>query len=232
MKPVPKCDVLNNFAGCSERFGSGGTRASTSAPRSARSVRGRGRRSDRQMTDLGKRPATYGSSSATPTRNAASSTSRRSPGLTVCTRCDGEVIVVGDTGNASQVATTCIGGTPGPTYRTPVDPVPLLSPAPAPSPQAVDNITRAPSCEVDQLPRVVLPEIAQVGLAERLGGVALDHVALFVEVLHHATGVDTRARAVTDDTATSWRSQPVQLIDEVRRRPALLWTNHTKCYKE
>jgi peptidoglycan LD-endopeptidase LytH len=132
MNPVPRCDVLNNFGGMSKTFGSGGHQGVDIGATLGQEVYAiEDGVLTRQLTDLSTAPGNawimVGNSD---TQYRYYHLSAFAPGLAVgSTVRIGQLIgYVGDTGNATP------GGyhlhfelRPGPTYKTPVDPVPLLA---------------------------------------------------------------------------------------------------------
>jgi len=132
INPVPRCDVLNNFGGMSKTFGSGGHQGVDIGATLGQEVYAvEDGVLTRQLTDLstasGNAWIMVGN---TDTQYRYYHLSAFAPGLAVgSTVRRGQLIgYVGDTGNATP------GGyhlhfelRPGPTYKTPVDPVPLLA---------------------------------------------------------------------------------------------------------
>ena len=133
MNPIPKCDVLNNFGGMSKEFGAGGHQGVDIGATLGQEVYAvEDGVLTRKLTDLASAPGNawilLGNSD---TQYRYYHLSAFAPGLAVgATVHKGDVIAyVGDTGNATP------GGyhlhfelRPGPSpYKTPVDPVPLLS---------------------------------------------------------------------------------------------------------
>ncbi len=132
MQPTPRCDVLNNFGGLSKTYGSGGHQGVDSGATLGQEVYAvEDGVLTRQLTDLASAPGNaWIMVGNTDTQYRYYHLSGFAPGLTVGSNVQvGQVIgYVGDTGNATP------GGyhlhfelRPGPTYRTPVDPVPLLA---------------------------------------------------------------------------------------------------------
>lgn len=132
MNSIPKCDVLNNFGGMSKQFGSGGHQGVDIGATLGREVYAvEDGVLTRQLTDLSSAPGNaWILLGNTDTQYRYYHLSAFAPDLTVgSTVRQGDVIgYVGDTGNATP------GGyhlhfelRPGPTYKTPVDPVPLLA---------------------------------------------------------------------------------------------------------
>ena len=132
METVPKCDVLNNFGGMSKTFGSGGHQGVDIGATLGQKVYAvEDGVLARRLTDLSSPPGNawilVGHSD---TEYRYYHLSAFADGLIAGQRVrQGDVIgYVGDTGNATA------GGyhlhfevRPGPTYKTPVDPVPLLA---------------------------------------------------------------------------------------------------------
>jgi peptidoglycan LD-endopeptidase LytH len=132
MNPTPKCDVLNNFGGMSKTYGTGGHQGVDIGATLGQEVYAvEDGVLTRQLTDLSSAPGNawimLGDSD---TQYRYYHLSAFVPGLAVGARVHlGDVIgYVGDTGNATP------GGyhlhfevRPGPDYKTPVDPVPLLA---------------------------------------------------------------------------------------------------------
>ena len=132
MNPVPRCDVLNNFGGMSKTFGSGGHQGVDIGATLGQEVYAvEDVVLTRQLTDLSTAPGNaWIMVGNTDTQYRYYHLSAFVPGLAVgSTVRIGQLIgYVGDTGNATP------GGyhlhfelRPGPTYKTPVDPVPLLA---------------------------------------------------------------------------------------------------------
>jgi len=132
MNPVPRCDVLNNFGGMSKTFGSGGHQGVDIGATLGQEVYAvEDVVLTRQLTDLSTAPGNaWIMVGNTDTQYRYYHLSAFAPGLAVgSTVRIGQLIgYVGDTGNATP------GGyhlhfelRPGPTYKTPVDPVPLLA---------------------------------------------------------------------------------------------------------
>lgn len=132
INPIPKCDVLNNFGGMSKEFGAGGHQGVDIGATLGQEVYAvEDGVLTRQLTDLTSAPGNawifLGNSN---TQYRYYHLSAFAPGLAAgATVHKGDVIAyVGDTGNATP------GGyhlhfelRPGPTFKTPVDPVPLLA---------------------------------------------------------------------------------------------------------
>jgi murein DD-endopeptidase MepM/ murein hydrolase activator NlpD len=132
MSSIPKCDVLNNFGGMSKQFGGGGHQGVDIGATLGQEVYAvEDGVLTRQLTDLGSAPGNaWILLGITDTQYRYYHLSTFAPGLTAgSTVRQGDVIgYVGDTGNATP------GGyhlhfelRPGPTYQTPVDPVPRLA---------------------------------------------------------------------------------------------------------
>ena len=132
MNPVPRCDVLNNFGGMSKTFGSGGHQGVDIGATLGQEVYAvEDGVLTRQLTDLSGAPGNaWIMVGNTDTQYRYYHLSGFAPGLAAGSTVHiGQVIgYVGDTGNATP------GGyhlhfelRPGPTYKTPVDPVPLLA---------------------------------------------------------------------------------------------------------
>jgi len=132
MNPVPRCDVLNNFGGMSKTFGSGGHQGVDIGATLGQEVYAvEDGVLTRQLTDLSTAPGNaWIMVGNTDTQYRYYHLSGFAPGLAAGSTVHiGQVIgYVGDTGNATP------GGyhlhfelRPGPTYKTPVDPVPLLA---------------------------------------------------------------------------------------------------------
>jgi murein DD-endopeptidase MepM/ murein hydrolase activator NlpD len=132
MQSLPKCDVLNNFGGMSKTYGSGGHQGVDIGAALGQEVYAvEDGVLTRQLTDLASAPGNaWIMLGNTDTQYRYYHLSAFASGLTVgSTVRQGDVIgYVGDTGNATP------GGyhlhfelRPGPEYKTPVDPVPLLA---------------------------------------------------------------------------------------------------------
>jgi len=132
MNPVPRCDVFNNFGGLSKTYGSGGHQGVDIGATLGQEVYAvEDGVLTRQVTDLSSAPGNaWIMVGNTDTQYRYYHLSGFAPGLAAGSTVHiGQVIgYVGDTGNATP------GGyhlhfelRPGPTYKTPVDPVPLLA---------------------------------------------------------------------------------------------------------
>jgi len=132
MNPVPRCDVLNNFGGLSKTYGSGGHQGVDIGATLGQEVYAvEDGVLTRQLTDLSSAPGNaWIMVGNTDTQYRYYHLSGFAPGLAAGSTVHiGQVIgYVGDTGNATP------GGyhlhfelRPGPDFRTPVDPVPLLA---------------------------------------------------------------------------------------------------------
>jgi peptidoglycan LD-endopeptidase LytH len=132
MNPSPRCDVLNNFGGMSKTFGTGGHQGVDIGATLGQQVYAvEDGVLTRQLTDLATAPGNawilVGNSD---TQYRYYHLSAFAAGLTVgATVRQGDLIgYVGDTGNATPSGYHLhFELRPGPTYRTPVDPVPLLA---------------------------------------------------------------------------------------------------------
>ena len=132
MNPVPKCEVLNNFGGMSKTYGAGGHQGVDIGATLGQEVYAvEDGVLTRQLTDLASAPGNaWIMLGNTDTQYRYYHLSGFAPGLQAGSAVhQGDVIgYVGDTGNATP------GGyhlhfelRPGPDYKTPVDPVPLLA---------------------------------------------------------------------------------------------------------